>query len=137
VLAGFAPDASVDPQKVAHALLDNGVKQIVMTMGEQGALIVTGSSITRMPAIQVTAVDTTGAGDAFNAGLATALGFGSNLEEAVQFAIVCGGLAVTGSGVIPSLPHREDVMRIYGEQNWPCPSWFSAEPHAVKTQTTS
>jgi ribokinase len=136
VLAGFAPDASVEPQQVAHVLLDKGVKQIVMTLGEQGAMIVTSSSVTRIPAIQVTAVDTTGAGDAFNAGLATALALGASSDEAVRLAVVCGGFAVTKPGVIPSLPNPDDILRAYHEQGWVVPSWFEAKLHAVGTKST-
>jgi ribokinase len=126
VLAGFAPDAAAEAEVVAHALLDKGVKQIVMTLGEHGALIVTPSSAIRIPAIPVNPVDTTGAGDAFNAGLATALAFGASLEQAVRMAVVCGGLAVTRHAVIPSLPYRDDVLRVYHDHGWIVPSWLSA-----------
>jgi ribokinase len=136
VLAGLAPEAAGESEHVAKALLDKGVKQIVMTLGEQGAMIVTQSSVTRIPAIRVIAVDTTGAGDAFNAGLATALAFGAKLEEAVQFAVTCGGLAVTKHGVIPSLPYREDILRSYEQQGWSIPSGFPVNPQAVGTKGT-
>jgi ribokinase len=136
VLAGYAPDAVIEPQEVARLLLDKGIKQIVMTLGEQGAMIITQSAITVVPAIQVTAVDTTGAGDAFNAGLATALVLGANLEEAVGMAIGCGGLAVTRHAVIPSLPNREEILRVYHEQGWPVPSWFAGKLKTVGTKMT-
>jgi ribokinase len=71
------------------------------------------------------AVDTTGAGDAFNAGLAMAMAGGAGVEAAVQFAVVTGGLAVTREGVIPSLPDRDDVLRAYRQQNLTPPSWFA------------
>ncbi|PYX33652.1 MAG: ribokinase, partial [Acidobacteria bacterium] len=68
VLAGIAPDSAIAPEQVARELIRLGVRQVVMTLGENGALIVTDSSSIRVPAIQVKAADTTGAGDAFNAG---------------------------------------------------------------------
>jgi ribokinase len=111
VLTGLGPDAQVVPEKVARDLLRTGVKNVVVTLGEEGALIVTPSAAKRVLGIQVAAVDTTGAGDAFNAGLATALASGKNLESAVEFAVISGGLAVTKEGVIPSLPKREDVTQ--------------------------
>ena len=109
VLAGERPDSSLSPEDVAKRLIALGVKNVVMTLGEKGALIVTSSSVVRVPAIRVKVVDTTGAGDAFNAGLAVSLASGAGLEEAVRFAVVTGGLAVTKEGVIPSLPRGEEV----------------------------
>jgi ribokinase len=111
VLTGRSPETAVAPEEVARDLLRAGVKNVVMTLGEQGALVVTPASAKRVPAITVTPVDTTGAGDAFNAGLATALASGESLESAVEFAVITGGLAVTKEGVIPSLPKREEVVR--------------------------
>ena len=131
VLAGMAPDANIGPEQVAHQLLDSGVKQVVMTLGEKGALIVTGSSCTHIPAHKMSAVDTTGAGDAFNAGLAVATAFGAPLEDAVRFAVVTGGLAVTRAGVIPSLPSRDEVLQFYRSQNIAPPEWL----HTSRSQS--
>jgi ribokinase len=128
VLAGRNPDAALGPEDVARELIRGGVKQVVVTLGEKGALIVTASSSTHVPALRMTAVDTTGAGDAFNAGLAMALASGTSLEAAVQFAVVTGGLAVTKEGVIPSLPHRDEVLRCYRQNGLVPPDWFSTGP---------
>lgn len=126
VLTGRSPDAAVDPEEVARDLIRAGVRQVVMTLGEKGALIVTASSSRRVPAMKMAAVDTTGAGDAFNAGLATALASGESLESAVAFAVVIGGLAVTKEGVIPSLPKREEVVRFYRQRSLKLPDWLLA-----------
>jgi ribokinase len=126
VLAGLGPRADVESEEVARRLIRSGVKQVVMTLGENGALVVTEKSSTRVPAISVSAVDTTGAGDAFNAGLAIALACGANLAEAVPFAAVTGGLAVTKEGVIPSLPKRDEVLQFYRKQDLRPPNWFLA-----------
>jgi ribokinase len=127
VLAGQKPDAAIEPEDVARALIRKGVKQVVMTLGDKGALIVSDSSSTRVSAVQVAAVDTTGAGDAFNAGLAMALACSANLEAAVQFAVVTGGLAVTREGVIPSLPVRREVVQFIRQQGGTPPTWILAE----------
>jgi ribokinase len=124
VLAGCAPDAAIDPEEVARKLIGSGVKQVVMTLGEKGALIVTATSSVPVPGMRVAAVDTTGAGDAFNAGLATALGWRASLEEAVRFAVATGALAVTKEGVIPSLPHREEVVQFYRQNGGMPPEWL-------------
>jgi ribokinase len=126
VLTGRSPDAAAEPEAVARDLIRSGVKQVVMTLGEQGALLVTPETSTHIPAISVTPVDTTGAGDAFNAGLAVALAGGANLDAAVRFAVITGGLAVTKEGVIPSLPYREQILQFYRQHSLPVPDWFSA-----------
>ena len=126
VLVGTAVPASAGPELIARELLRRGVKQVVMTLGEKGALIVTETSSTHVPAHSMPCVDSTGAGDAFNAGLATAIASGASLEAAVQFAVVTGGLAVTRHGVIPSLPTRDQVTRFYYEREIQPPGWFSA-----------
>ena len=137
VLAGQSPDAAIqpknepedenkdEPEAIARELIRRGVRQVVMTLAEKGALIVTPSSCTHVPAVRASAVDTTGAGDAFNAGLATALARGASLEAAVQFAVVTGGLAVTKEGVIPSLPRRDEVLNFYQQRGQTPPNWFS------------
>ncbi len=128
VLTGRSPGAPSEPEAVACELVRTGVKQVVMTLGEKGALIVTASSSTHIPAVRVSALDTTGAGDAFNAGLAVALASGANLEAAVQFAVATGALAVTKEGVIPSLPDRDKVLQFYRRQGLTPPNWILADP---------
>ena len=125
LLAGIEPGASIEPEKLARELIHLGVKHVVLTLGERGALIVTSSAATHIPAIAVSAVDTTGAGDAFNAGLAMALACGADLEDAGRFAVVTGGLSVKREGVIPSLPHAEEVLKFYREQRLNAPTWLT------------
>ena len=125
VLTGRSPDQAIELETVARELISSGVKQVVMTLGKKGALIVTATSSLHIPAIRVLAADTTGAGDSFNAGLALALASGSRLEAAVQFAVVTGGLAVTREGVIPSLPRHDEVLQFYRQQGQTPPNWLS------------
>ena len=126
VILGLAPDADVPPEMVARKLIQGGVKQVVMTLGEKGALVVTESTATHIPAIHVTATDTTGAGDSFNSGLAMALACGAGLEDAVRFAVITGGLAVTREGVIPALPTRDEVRAYYRRAEVSQPAWLAA-----------
>ncbi|HPZ76759.1 MAG TPA: PfkB family carbohydrate kinase, partial [Thermosynergistes sp.] len=64
------------------------------------------------PAFPVEVVDTTGAGDAFRAGLAVALAEGKTLEEAVMFGTAAGALACTALGARSSLPQRSAVLQM-------------------------
>jgi ribokinase len=125
ILTGRSPEADIEPETMARELIRNGVKQVVMTLGERGALIVTPNSVSHVPAIDVPVVDTTGAGDSFNAGLAVALSCGASLEEAVRAAVATGGLAVTREGVIPSLPTRDEVLQFYQQQGQAPPNWLA------------
>lgn len=110
ILLGIAPDEPGDVVELARAIQKRGVKSVVVTRGGDGALVVQpNGQVTQVSGIEVDVVDTTGAGDAFNAALGTALGEGRNLVEAVQFAVVAGGLCCMKLGVIPALPFREAV----------------------------
>jgi ribokinase len=55
------------------------------------------------------AVETTGAGDAFNGGFAVALAEGADLVEAARFGCAVAGLSVTRPGTAPSMPHRAEI----------------------------
>jgi ribokinase len=130
VLAGRDPNIAVNPESVAQDLLRGGVKQVVMTLGEKGALLFNSSTERHFPAIAVRTTDSTGAGDAFNAGLAVALAHDRSIEPAVQFGIVTGAMAVTKEGVIPSLPRAYEVIEFCKLHAIEPPSWLelSASP---------
>jgi ribokinase len=96
----------------ARLLLDRGAAAVVVTLGESGALVCEGTRVLHVAAPRVEVVDTTGAGDAFSAGLAVALSEGMALGEAARFAACCGSLACTVAEVIPSLPRRSQVQEM-------------------------
>jgi ribokinase len=93
-------------------LLDRGVPAVVVTQGERGAsLYRRGRPVFTQPAFRVAGVDSTGAGDAFNATLAWALASGCRLEEAVLLACAGGALATRGLGARASLATSSEVER--------------------------
>ena len=114
ILMGLSPDDPTPTEELANQLKQRGVKTIVVTMGEQGALIMDETPI-HVPGVKVDVVDTTGAGDAFNGGLAVALAEGKPLLEAVRFANCAGALECTALGVIPGLPQRAEVDALYSK----------------------
>ena len=126
VLTGRNPGDAMAPQEVGRELVRAGVKRVVITLGEEGALLVTQSGHQHFPALAVEAVDTTGAGDAFSAALATALAFGATLEAAVEIANVAGGLAATREGVVPSLPSRAEILDCCGRRGLTPPAWLAS-----------
>lgn len=112
ILLGLAPDDPTPTPELAIRLRERGVRTIVVTQGEKGALILTGGDPVQIPSVPVDVVDTTGAGDAFNSGLAIALAEGKSLVDAVRFGVCTGALACTKLGVIPALPKRDAVEEL-------------------------
>jgi len=86
-----------------------GVRTLVITLGVNGVRVVTEEMDRHLPAFEVTAVDTTAAGDAFNGTLAVALAEEKSLLEAVWMGMAAGALAATKRGAQTSLPTREAV----------------------------
>ena len=96
-------------ERGTEGLCKKGAKTVVVTLGEDGAFVRTGKESYRLRPPVVRAVDTTGAGDAFNGALAVAVAEGKGIREAVEFANVAGALTVTRREVIPALPRRREV----------------------------
>jgi len=115
ILIGLAPDDPTPTQELANQLRLIGVENLIVTMGEKGALILSGKNMSEVPGVEVDVVDTTGAGDAFNAGLAVAIAQGWELVEAVKFANCAGALTCTIFGVIPALGKRDMVEELYAK----------------------
>lgn len=103
-------------ESAAKALLARGAQNVIITLGAQGALIVTPEMTKHVSAFKVDVIDTTAAGDAFIGGLASALLQNKSFVEAVYYGCACGALAATKFGAQPSLPTREEVEHFVGAQ---------------------
>lgn len=108
-LETLAGDGATDVEAAARGLLTRPDQIALVTLGAQGAQIVAPGVSKVVPSYKVEAVDTTGAGDAFNGALAVALAEGMDLEEALRFANAAAALSVTKPGAAPSTPYRADV----------------------------
>jgi ribokinase len=91
------------------AMLEAGTDTVLVTLGKRGVVWATGQAQRTIPAFEVEAVDTTAAGDAFNGGLACALGKGAAMPDAIQYANAVAALSVTRMGAQPSLPTTAQV----------------------------
>lgn len=115
ILLGLAPDDPTPTEALARALHARGVRHLVVTLGGAGALVLDDDGLRTVPGVGVDVVDTTGAGDAFNSGLAVALAEGRPLDDAVRYANCAGALACTRLGVIPALAQRPAVDALYAQ----------------------
>jgi ribokinase len=98
-----------DPDAAARALVSRTGAPVLVTRGDQGVLVLDGDAAKRLPAPAVTAVDTTGAGDAFNGALAVALAEGRPLRDAAAFAVAAAALSTRAAGAREGMPRRDEV----------------------------
>jgi ribokinase len=109
-LTGVALSSLANEARAARILQERGAKQVVLKLGDRGAMAVErGQTPQRIAASKVEVVDTTAAGDAFTAALAVGLVEKMSLQEATQFACVAGSLATTRLGAQDAMPSREEV----------------------------
>jgi len=100
-----------EPEAAARALAARTGAAVLVTLGAGGVLVLDGGETRRLPAPRVDAVDTTGAGDAFNGALATALAEGGDLRSAAAFAVAAAALSTRAAGAREGMPHRDEVRR--------------------------
>lgn len=112
LLTGIRVTDVATAKKAACRLQELGVSNVIITLGVKGAYLHVGSFSGLIPAPQVTAVDTTAAGDCFNGALTVALSENRPLEDAVSFACKAASISVTRMGAQASLPYRKEIETI-------------------------
>jgi sugar/nucleoside kinase (ribokinase family) len=101
-----------EPHDVAHALIKEGPSTIVLKMGAEGCLVLTKTGeLIRIPAYQVTAIDSTGAGDAFAAGFIAGVWLGWSLEKTARLANAVGAMCVTGTGASGAIRSLDETLK--------------------------
>lgn len=112
ILLGLPPQelASTELNGITTKLLGRGCKNVVLKLGKRGCYLGLGSGErVSLPAYEVTAVDSTAAGDAFNGAFAVALSEGKNAVESATWASAVATLSVTRAGAQSAMPTREMV----------------------------
>lgn len=109
ILTGICINDEKNAKKAAEWFFARGVKNVVITLGERGVFIADDQKQGIIPAYKVEAIDTTGAGDAFNGGLVAALAEGKNLWEAAKFAVAVAAISVQRLGTTPAIPTRAEI----------------------------
>jgi ribokinase len=103
-----------EARAVAWQLHDMGARTVIIKLGAQGCLLAESETPVLIPAPRVNVVDTTGAGDVFNAALAVSSSEGASLVEACQFAVRAAALSVTRMGAQRSVPSRAELSSFVG-----------------------
>jgi len=93
-------------------LVSQGVKSVLITLGEEGSVLVTHEGIELFQSFKVKAVDTTAAGDAFCGAIAVALSEEFDLKSAIRFASAAGALSVQFEGATTSMPNRQEIENL-------------------------
>jgi len=107
-----------DSNAIVEELFQRGICGLVLKLGAQGAMVATSAdSITRVPAFEVKAVDTTAAGDAFNGGFAVGLMKGLSPAASARFASAVAAVSVTRHGAQPSMPTINEVEQFIAAHN--------------------
>ncbi len=112
--AGNSLEREADYITACRKLAAAGCAQAVaLTLGEQGALLVTASQTWRAPPLVIQAVSTVGAGDSFLGGMVTALANGQSIEDAFRLAVAAGSAALLAAGT--GLCREQDVKRLLAD----------------------
>jgi len=99
-----------EPEKAASTLLERGARNVILKLGARGCYVATGDGPRQLvPARKVNAVDTTGAGDAFNAAFAIAISSGQDAFAGASWATSVAALSVTRRGAQASMPNLMEV----------------------------
>ena len=111
LLTGLPVESIEQAERAALSLLSRGARNVIVTLGAQGALICSGLAAAELvPAFAAgPVVETTGAGDAFCGGFAAALSEGVPVRDAVRFGCATAGISVTRAGTAPSMPRRKEI----------------------------
>jgi ribokinase len=117
ILTGIEVVDAASRERAAAKLLEQGVRTVILTLGEHGALLVNVDGARHFPAFEVQVVDTTAAGDAFVGAFGAALAEGQPVELAMRFASAAAAISVTRMGAQPSLPNRAEVEAFLAQQS--------------------
>ena len=111
---GHSVNSNDDASRAASKLLDMGIKNVIITLGEKGAYFANSNERFSSPIANLSnpVIDTTGAGDAFNGGFAVALTENKSIKDAISFASATAGLSTTKIGTANSMPNRDEIDKI-------------------------
>jgi ribokinase len=105
-----------DAESIARQIQAMGAPTVIIKMGARGCLLVDGPLATRIPAPRVKAVDTTAAGDVFNAAMTVARSGGASIIKSCEIAVRAAALSVTRFGAQQSTPSRQELDAVVSSE---------------------
>ena len=109
--------AQIGEEGVVNALLEKGVKNVILTLGGNGCIYSNGTDWLKIPAFKVQVKDTTAAGDTFCGALAVGIEKYTGMKQALIFASAAAALCVTSLGAQPSIPHEKEIVEFLNSNN--------------------
>lgn len=110
LIAGIKVNDVEDAKTAARIIYEMGVATVIVTIGSRGAVVCEKGKLFIVSSPEVTAVDTTAAGDVFNGALAVALAEGRSIADATRFACIAASISVTRKGAQSSIPYRNELI---------------------------
>lgn len=117
LLTGIPVVDEESAQKAAANLLSKGIQTVILTLGSEGAFVMSSDVQKAIPGFKVKAEDTTAAGDTFNGALAVGLAEGKPLEEAIRWAHAAAAISVTRMGAQPSIPNQKEIQEFLSKES--------------------
>jgi len=109
VCLGKRPDEEIADEDLAEALLELGAENVMLTLGPKGIIWASRDGLVKIPALEVEVLDSVGAGDAFNAGLAVGLSEKLSMVESIALGVTTASLSTLKRETIESYPYRDEV----------------------------
>jgi ribokinase len=116
LLTGIKVQDESSAVKAGEILHSRGVETVILTLGANGAFVLTQKNRDMIPGFRVEAEDTTAAGDTFNGALAVGLANGKTMKDAIMWAHAAAALTVTRMGAQPSIPSKEEIWEFLRRQ---------------------
>ena len=98
-------------EKILDKMDEYKIREVIVTIGKNGAMHFKNGNIEIIPSIKVEAIDTTGAGDTFNAMLVYQLSLGLDIKESIKWANVAAALSTTKRGVMDAIPNVDEIKK--------------------------
>ena len=113
LLTGIAIRDDNSIEQAAKQLIRKGTKNVIVTLGNRGCMLINGSITKIYPVVKVNVIDSTAAGDAFNGALASSLSEEHSIDKAIEFANKVASVSVTRMGAQSSMPYLNEIKEFY------------------------